>query len=722
MGRYDNDSGLFSMLEFTNRGVIKLAPDALVFVSGNLGTSVLAPVSGSTQRINFQDGISNISVQNNVDPSGSSTANIEIVTPLYTDKSNYWVSYKGEDGRSYRRPYFVPMMEVKVFFKGRFLVGNEPKHYPVFWGFIVNVEETYSDRTYKITLQCADMLHWWSYINVAFLPSFDSNIMSGGGQGLFALASRYTNSNAFEIIYNLMSEMNQGNFITPDWLEKLPSNRTLLQNPAGLYTVHTGIIAYWKTRFNDFVNCLKMYGARGNLINNPHEPKKQQSNNTGHPAKVSKTEQSQEATRSFILENFTIDDRFIRDFPTFEKLSKIGEVANAEYNTKLDVATQVKTASEYEFFQDVNGNFIFKPPFYNLNTKNLMPYRIKPQDIISYAFGINSEEIVTSLQVETNILDILRDENTVTPVGYHQDIDLTKKYGERFKKVQLWYMGGRGLEDTLAAGHLSLMNVKAFHGNVTIPGRPEIRLGYPVYIEHKDVFYYVQSINHTFDYGGSFITTLSLNGLRERVYDKTDKSDTINGEWFLQKNKIYKLAKKLNIIGGDKINVHTTIAQAQAEQEKDPNKKYENLLRANSYIRSMEPGEYNIVDDPQDGVDRTIIQHDSVPLTDEEGYRCIGSFKYGRGIYLTTGRELINYTLENQRTPVTNKQVVDARQVDMVMSIQSVEDEGNIMSDYHKQNNAYGVEEAVPSYLNMLSQNYNVDDVSKKLVNMLPTN
>jgi len=39
MGRYNSNSGLFTMEEFKNRGVLKMAPDAIVFISGNFGTS-----------------------------------------------------------------------------------------------------------------------------------------------------------------------------------------------------------------------------------------------------------------------------------------------------------------------------------------------------------------------------------------------------------------------------------------------------------------------------------------------------------------------------------------------------------------------------------------------------------------------------------------------------------------------------------------------------------
>jgi hypothetical protein len=107
MGNYD--SGMFTLKEFYNRGVIKLAPDVLVYINGNLTQTVIAPVQSSTTNLSFNDGITNVSVQNNVDPPGSSSATIEISSPIYGENSKYWVTYPSGIGsrlghRKDRRP------------------------------------------------------------------------------------------------------------------------------------------------------------------------------------------------------------------------------------------------------------------------------------------------------------------------------------------------------------------------------------------------------------------------------------------------------------------------------------------------------------------------------------------------------------------------------------------------------------------------------------------
>lgn len=718
MGRYDGnnwDSGLFTISDFKNRGVTKLAPDALVFISGNMGTSVLTPVSGKTQNVNFQDGITTINVQNNIDPPGSSTASIEIVTPIYNEQSNYWIKIKGDDGRTYSTPCFVPMMEVKVWFKGRFMVGGAPQYYPAFWGFIISVDESYSGGLYRITLNCADMLHWWTYVNVAYKPNPASNIFFKGKQGLTAFPSRYKRSNAFEIIYSLVNEMGYENFTPPDWLAKKTSLGVIFPNSL-VENVFGGILQYWNKRFQGQGNLLRMYGAQGNLIIDPKNKETVLPENPQHQ-EYPGIDKTKGGSYSLVKEGYSIDDKSLKGFEVFMQFDKMGNLDTAEYLSKLEIATQIKSMVEYEFFQDVNGNFIFKPPFYNLNTKNLMPYRIKAQDILSYSSTINSDEIVTSLEVQSSIHQAIRDPSFVNNVGYHIDMDMVKRFGERFRRITVWWLSNSGVTRSAAVGHMSLLNAKAFTGNVTIPGRPELRMGYPVFIEHKDMFYYVRSINHTFDYGGSFTTTLSLEGARNRVYDEKT--------FQIQKDKIYKLtdAQLISALESNK-KQQTKVAEAQTSQkttisssadqqraiisnnqinviQTDPEKKLEEVLRNSGYISSSIPGRYTITN--RTLPEQVMLQSDTIPFTDDEGYKVVGGFRYGRGIVMKSGTVLDGATI-NAALYSSSERIQGQRQADVVTNMRTQADiESNYMADYFKIENTLGVESSIPSYLELIN-------------------
>jgi hypothetical protein len=329
-----------------------------------------------------------------------------------------------------------------------------------------------------------------------------------------------------------------------------------------------------------------------------------------------------------------------------------------------------------------------------------MPYRIKPADILSYSFGINSDEITTCLEVNTSILRGINDENWVGPVGYHIDMDLAKKYGHRFKKISLWYMSESALTKALAVGHLSLQNVKAYTGNISMPGRPEIKLGYPVYVEHRDSFHYVKSINHSFDYGGSFTTTLSLEAERAIAYDYDQETKKFS----VLKNKVYKLDKPFDLTPDQSLDQTKTTAQQTAKDKGNANKKQSELKKGTGHVAAMVTGRYAI---RTGTVDQQTSTPTSVPYSDEEGYKVIGSFRYGRGIVVRAGSVVgIDIAPANNKTA---EQTALEIQSQLITNMKTVADEESsemgVYFGVNKQTatkyNPDGIENLVPPYLEL---------------------
>jgi hypothetical protein len=744
MARYDGRTGLFDSKEFKGRGVIKIAPDAIVYINQSLQGAYLDPTTGKTKTVDFQSAISSINVQNNVDPPGSSTATIEVVTPIYDERSSFWIPFKDEIGQTYLSPWFSTMMEIQVFFKGRFLVGESPKYYSAFWGFITNVEESFSGGMYKIQLQCADMLHWWQYIQVAFRPSVEQDVYVRGNAGLTVYGSRYQTANPFEIIYSLTQAMGFENFITPAWVGKLPpDSQTQSKDPRWL-SVYYQAFTYWNSRFaGDFGSKnLKMYGASGNLID-PTDPRKAlRKVIADRPPNTKKANsKGQQATADDVEVVFNLDATLenLQVFHQFDGMQK--DLSEAEYKNKLEIATELKTRIEYEFFQDVNGTFVFKPPFYNLNTKPLMAYNIYPQDIINFSATENSEEIITALEVAVSPQQNVHDVKWINRIGYHVDLDLVKKYGFRYKKIDSWWLSETEIARSYAVGEMGLLNAKTHTAAITIPGRPELRLGYPIYITHRDKFYYVKSINHAFDYGGSFSTTLSLEAERFRVYSAKD--------FTIQKSMVYKFNKQVAV---DEIQAEIDIATVhknqvallkantakavQAEKDNangiskivfpqeqpttegrtisgDPEKAMQQLLTENGLSSSMEAGMYTLVKDiAADSITKTII-----PFTDEQGYRVVGAFKYGRGLEITPGTVIdVNESFKS----AGSLNPVPAIIADMVPADQ----EGSNMATYFKGSNQAGVEGLVAPYAKLPDDasllKPAVNQIALNIVNMSP--
>jgi hypothetical protein len=97
--------------------------------------------------------------------------------------------------------------------KGRYLgvADYQPQYYPVFWGLITEVNETYSNGQFNFTLTCQDLLVWWKYQKIALRPgAFNANY---GSPSLEKIPTIFENMTAWEIIFSLFTD---SRFIQPE--------------------------------------------------------------------------------------------------------------------------------------------------------------------------------------------------------------------------------------------------------------------------------------------------------------------------------------------------------------------------------------------------------------------------------------------------------------------------------------------------------------------------
>jgi len=64
---------------------------------------------------------------------------------------------------------------------------------------------------------------------------------------------------------------------------------------------------------------------------------------------------------------------------------------------------------------------------------------------------------------------------------------------------------------------------------VTIPLRPEIKLGFPVFIPHKDMYAYIKSVSIAYTVGGTATMTLTCDSVRRRVMINTWQTSSTGG-------------------------------------------------------------------------------------------------------------------------------------------------------------------------------------------------
>ena len=149
---------------------------------------------------------------------------------------------------------------------------------------------------------------------------------------------------------------------------------------------------------------------------------------------------------------------------------------------------------------------------------------IKDVEIIDWNFSEDETGIITRVEVSGNLqaLDVAGSVETGA-WGFYVDYNLAEKYGLRVKSYSLNWLRSNNQCQIYAQSEISRVNALLKSGSITIIGRAEARIGYPIYIESKDAFYYVVGVAHAFSFGSTYTTQLSLSSERKKVY-KDDNS------------------------------------------------------------------------------------------------------------------------------------------------------------------------------------------------------
>jgi hypothetical protein len=481
------------------RPTVTMSPDALVYINGEAD---ILGCSSCRRRFDWNRYITSIQTDGNIDNSpGSATINMTI--PRHSVDEFYF------DGN----PLITPMMEIEIFSKGYYLVEGIPQYYQIFWGIVTEVGNSYSGGEHTVSIQCADILKWWELCMMNINPAFTEAV---GQAGRSIFGNVFFGMNPYDIIWTLAQQSFGDVVVGTGSLTSLVNEK----NPAFKNTFRSAlgdIMQYWSQRFKKIRSNLLLYGTsgtavRGDVLQAAYQNKKGQ---FGKPFASQLVRQANgNATAQM---DFDPTDPGVTAFRT--QFSQAGQVNfwQTEYQTKLELANAAKESIGFEFFMDVTGDIVFKPPFYNLDILSNKPVSwIQDIDIIDWDFSDSESEVVTQIQLQGNFsgaVDYGMPEEA-TPYTSVTDYHLLRKYGWRSRTYNSEFMSDPQLMFYTGLDMLDRYNSKRFRGTVNIPLRPELRLGFPVYIAPLDQMWYVQGISHNISYGGRAQTSLSLTAKR----------------------------------------------------------------------------------------------------------------------------------------------------------------------------------------------------------------
>ena len=485
------------------RPTVVTAPDAIVFINGE---QEIIGCPNCSRAFNFNKYITSIQTDLSVD-SAPGSATISLSIPRHTIDDFYF------DGNA----VISPMMEVEIFAKGYYLVEGVPQYYPIFWGLVTEVGDNYSGGEHTVSIHCADILKWWEICKMNINPAY--TVPSGQTGRNVITGNTFAQSNPYDIIFTLALQS------FGDVIVGTGSLNNFVQESKQRSTFNAAlsdIMFYWQKRFSRVRSNLLLYGTQGVAVRGDTLYQNYSRQNLGPtPTRTWVAAQVQNGNGGPDGGNIVFNPSSNAVTPYRFVLSNAGQIDlwQSEYQTKLEIANACKEAIGFEFYMDVTGDIVFKPPFYNLDILSNKPTSwIQDIDVIDWDFSESESEVVTQivLQGQYGGTQDYGMPAELSPFTTVTDYHLLRKYGWRSQNYNSEFMSSPQLMFYHGLDVLDRINSKRHRGSVSIPMRPELRLGFPIYVAPKDQIWYVNGISHNIAFGSRATTSLTLTAKRSK--------------------------------------------------------------------------------------------------------------------------------------------------------------------------------------------------------------
>lgn len=210
---------------------------------------------------------------------------------------------------------------------------------------------------------------------------------------------------------------------------------------------------------------------------------------------------------------------------------------------------------------------------------------IRDDQILSYTFSESDRNIETHVEVNGQV-DFLGDapgEIGRTPVlrAYGTDFDMWRQYGFRHNGAvtKPFLKNAESQCAPYATMLLSRYRKNIVTGNITVIGNEFYQLGDVVYVNSRDMLYYVSGLEHSFSYSGTFTTTLSLtygHSLGEYIPTPFD----VIGKTILSNQKVFNRTFSYRETASKIYGVHICCVKFPVEKSKDDDE-YRAMLSGN---------------------------------------------------------------------------------------------------------------------------------------------
>jgi len=217
------------------------------------------------------------------------------------------------------------------------------------------------------------------------------------------------------------------------------------------------------------------------------------------------------------------------------------QIYSSEFSSRLQILQEMAGRVYFNFYMDVYGNACYHPyrlsnnflEYYYISiTRNKFdmikhPFQnclvISPEEVIDSSDIINVDNIATILVLK-GISDVANTGASDLQNLYGMCVDLKnmRRYGNKRKEVQddlanqnpaINDSSGKKIQymDFLAKERLRHDNAEAYTRSTNIILRPELELALPIYFEDSDDVFYIQAISHSININDVATTTITCN-------------------------------------------------------------------------------------------------------------------------------------------------------------------------------------------------------------------
>lgn len=531
------------------REVIKTAPDMVVYIEGLpfMENPFLKERDKDTVYVNFNDYITTISTNYTIDgliPTGSISMSVPNgFKHLFLAPGGNTIFQVMSSIRIYAKCYFYSSSGNTVFRR-------------IFNGLIKSVDLNETQTSLEISIQIAGICRLIEQIQM----DMSSALQTRGSQPVTILKTNQGNLSVYDAIYDTFNRtLDFSEFIRYSFNEDRNQAAVGKGNPEQ-EALKEQYVVKWTQRLNDLKKEVRIFGAKEfKEIKEPitDKDKSRGVEKTGDPQKTGKpneplkrpsVSQAESEKLMELLKNYHFD-------------MSIGsvELFGAQLTPRIERLRLLTDIAGFECYQDIDGLIIVKPPLYNLDCtimgedsfgtttitgpnsatvditslssdlsdENLYeganPYIIHMAEILSEHYAEDEGAIrKTSIVLTPNFGNASGIQLSVpVPINdtiRYTDINLVRQFGVREEPPK--YMGFLE-KDTLmnygfAICELNKANRAYRTYQVTIPLRPELRLGFPIYLPHKDMYGYVVSAAISYTVGGQATMSLTCNYIRKR--------------------------------------------------------------------------------------------------------------------------------------------------------------------------------------------------------------